>query len=181
MKKTISAMLLIVLFLLSACGTKQDDIVYETAENETIENETTIVEDTTASEINSASDDELPFIIEFEWNDELIEDDYDIEIITSGSSYLIDKSEGKAVVNIESADMDFDLTYVWLPPVGVLNNLPKCEAKIYEKGELVETLTSDTCLNVYQAPTGAVGLGICSVKDGKLTEYEGDWKELPRR
>lgn len=119
-----------------------------------------------------------PFVIEFEWNKELIEDDYDIEFITDddGSGYTIERDDGKAVITIDNPNISFDLTYVWLPPVGVLNNLPKCEVKIYENGELKEELSSDNTDNVFSAPTGAEGFGICSAKGGKLTEYSGEWK-----
>lgn len=124
--------------------------------------------------------DVTPFKIELKWDAELIGEDFDIEFVSEddGSGYKIDKSNGTAVVTVQNAGISFDLTYVWLPPVGVLNNLPKCEAKIYENDELKETMSSDNTDNIYEAPTGAVGFGICSVRNGRLVEYLGDWKEL---
>lgn len=127
--------------------------------------------------------DVTPFVIEFEWDDEMIGDDYDIELVTDddGSGYKLEKMKGKAVLEIENTNINFDLTYVWLPPVGTLNNLPKCEAKIYANEELKEIVSTDNTENIFTAPTGAAGFGICSAENGTLIEYDGEWKNFARK
>lgn len=151
----------IIMLFLGGCGT-----------DEKIE----IAEDNTDTKVTS-------YEIEISWDDEMIGEDYDIEFITDddGSGYKIEKSAGKALIKTDNSDISFDLTYVWLPPVGTLNNLPRCEAKIYENGKLVENVSTDNTDYIYQAPTGAAGFGICSVDKGKLMDYSGEWQVFRRK